>query len=210
MKNQELKFEDNLIKVIRTEKGYEVKLKLDKNVDVYINDDCVFSEYEEEGYKYIPLIMRDFIKKYSYDIGISDDNADVKGSYAECTNKIDFAIYFPKNKTQLITVRFSITDPLEDILNLVDDFYSDDEENEMNQAKTEITQIYNKMLNDLKVIGFKLQPSHSMGESFWGWQDIKFKTKNWNEKLFLKAIDIINEYGNSFDDIVKKHEWQTY
>lgn len=201
---KELKFEDNLIEVIKTEKGYEVKLKVNKNVDVYINDDCIFSEYEEEAYKYIPITIREFVKKHAYDIGIND------GSYAECSNKITFVMYFPKNKTQLITVRFSITDPLEDTLNRVEDFYSANEEDEMNKAKNEITELYNKMLNNLKEIRFELIPSHSMEEGFWGWQDIKFKAKDWNEELFLKAIDILNGYDSNFDKIVKKYNWRTY
>lgn len=207
MKNQELKFEDNLIEVIKTEKGYEVKLKLDKNVDVYINDDCIYSEYEEEAYKYIPTTIREFVKEHVYDIGIDNNSYDIKGTYAEMTNKIDFAMYFPKNKTQKITARFTMTDPLKDILYLIEDFYSSDEEDEMNKAKNEITQAYNKMTNDLKELGFKLEPSHSMNEGFWGWQDIKFKAKDWNKDLFLKAIDIINKYDSEFNIIVKKHEW---
>lgn len=204
--DNKIKFESNMIEVIKTDKGYDVKITADKNVDVYMNQECIYSEYESDSYKYVPINMRDFIKENAYDIGYND-GGDIDGSYVEI-NILgrDITMYFPRNKTKKIHARYTLTDPLKDVLYLMDEFEYENEQ-ELILAKEKVTNLYNNMIKGLKDLGFKLEYSHSMGESFWGWHDLVFNANNFNEEKFIKASEIIFKYDDDFGKLAKEYNW---
>jgi hypothetical protein len=202
--NKKIEFEGNVVEIIKTDKGYDIKLNVDKNTDIYINNECVYSEYEDEAYKYIPENLRAFVKEYGYDIGINN-SGDIVGSYADMMIGKDFTMYFPKNKTKKVVARFTITDTLETILDIVGDYIPRNMAEKEQEIKNEITKLYNTMINSLKEIGFTLYYSHSMGESFWGWQDLMFDAKEFDAVKFIKAVGIIAKYDDAFTKLVDEY-----
>lgn len=192
------------MEVIKTEKGYEVRVAGGKNVDVFVNNECIYSEYDNDAYKYVPVSMRDFVKKHSYDIGVND-NGDIKGTYAEVNVAgRDLTMYFPKNKTKKVHARYSITDPLETVLERIDDYEFKTDKVALS-VKDKITTMYNEMLTGLKELGFELIYSHSACESFWGWHDLTFKPADFNQEQFTKASKVIFKYDTEFTKLLKKY-----
>lgn len=200
-----IEFEGNIVEIVKTEKGYEVRLTIDKNVDVFVNSDCVHSEYEDEAYKYVPVNMREFIKENVVDID-NNDNGDIKGAYADiCIDGSEITLYFSKNKLDAIHARYSITDPLKDILYLVDD-YSFDTGQELLLVKEKVTDMYNAMTSGLKELGCELVYSHSMLDGFWGWHDLVFKPSDFNKEQFMAASKVILNYESAFTKLAKEYK----
>lgn len=204
MNNQILKFENNSVEVVKTEKGYDIKIKCDNNTDIYANKECIYAAYESEEYKYVPKNMREFIKNNQVWIGHIDEQKILTIDLIFLDEEI--SIYIPANITKPIIVRYSITDPLEDVLTYIGDYFSQDENEELKILEDKITKIYNDMTKGLKSLGFELIPSHSMCDFIWGWQDIKFMSKDFDGKVFEKVSKIIFKYNGEIEKLLKKYE----
>lgn len=198
-------FDGNVVEVIKTEKGFEVRVTGAKNVDVLVNGDCVYAEYVDVAYKHVPLNMRDFVKEHVYDIG-TNDSGDIKGAYADVSvSGRDLTIYFPMNQSEAIHARFTLTDPLDDVLCMLDE-YAYESEAEKDEIKSEVTSIYAVMTDGLKELGFELKYSHSMNERFWGWHDLVFKANEFDKKRFVAASAVIGQYDKDFDALITKYK----
>ena len=54
--------ENIITNIIQTDKGIKIDIK-GTTMDIIVNDETIYSKYDKEEYKYIPVNMRDFISK---------------------------------------------------------------------------------------------------------------------------------------------------
>lgn len=172
------------INVVQTEKGVEINI-LGNTPDVIVNDIVVYSEYEEEEYKYIPPYLRPFIKKYSYDwVGVNVKEAEL--GVELCIEGTSFLAMLPirKEKNSELRLRDWIIE-----YSIIEDKMGITVENGKEK--------FGKFLKAVKELGCDIRYSHG-GNDYDNWYDLVVPMKeSVKEETIVECVKLWNEYNQS-------------
>ncbi|MDF2879604.1 MAG: hypothetical protein K0R54_161 [Clostridiaceae bacterium] len=167
------------------------------NADIFINGVCIWSKYDKEEYKNIPSVMKEYIADNNSFIEENDDG--------ETTVDVDLnddivTFYFPKNNRKKITARVDFFNSLDEIESVyIRETESIDKET-ADKIMVELRNDFNEIMELSKKYKFDFVFSHSMGEKHYGWWDIKFTIKDWNEDNLKKFHSKISSLDKKVDN----------
>lgn len=167
----------------------------DKDFDVVVNEQTVYSAYEEKEYRLIPPIIRPFIEKHAYLLDEFEERkkpvvaADMTVAGESVTG------YFKSNTSKPIAFRF-ISVP--DGQGLVDDGLEERlEGSELELAKTNVKTLWDTLLETIQKEGYTFKLSHVMDYGYHGYWDVIVPLSDWNEEKFTRCAEAISTYVDS-------------
>jgi hypothetical protein len=140
-----------VVLTVQTDKGVLVKIK-GNSMDVQVNDDILYSPYDKEEYKYIPVELRDFVKEHLCEW---ENDITVK------TGKVEMNLYIQgeENYTTIPTNRAKSKDV--EFHNWLESYEKiRDYEVEIPNAEEK----YERLINDIKEIGYDFQFAYDGNE----------------------------------------------
>ena len=173
-----------------------------KDFDVVVNEQTVYSAYEQKEYRLIPPIMRPFIQEHSYILDEFQERkqpvvaADMTVASAEVT------AYFKGNTSKPIHFRFHsvpdgrglVEDGLEEYL----------EGSKLEQAKTEVKKLWDTLVSRIKEEGYEFKLSHVMDYGYNGYWDVIVSVADWNGETFTRCAEAIELYKDSIKTFYKE------
>lgn len=180
--------EEIMINVIRSDKGISVNIE-GNTMDVVVNGDLLYSKFDKEEYKYIPVNLRNFIAN---NLCSWEDDIRLKDTVVECTLEFDckeYCVQIPKNRAKSKTMYIS---------NWLNSYEKIANYNvEIINGKENFEQLISKMKN----IGydFVYRWDGNEYEDTWG---LKIDINDFNENKVMECIKSWNEYNANLEKYI--------
>ncbi|MBZ9693317.1 hypothetical protein [Clostridium sp. M14] len=187
----EINNEKIIISTIKTDKGILVKVK-GNSMDIQVNDEIIYSPYDKEEYKYIPVNLRDFVTEHLCEW---EDDIKVKDGKVEMNLYIEGEEIFANistNRARNKNIEFR---------NWLESYAKiRDYEIEIPQAEEK----YKKLINDIKEIGYNFQFAYS-GNEYDDVYKLIVQIKDFDKSKVYECINIWSEYNrylNKYIDMI--------
>lgn len=177
-----------VVLTIQTDKGIIVKIKGD-SMDVQVNDDIIYSKFDKEEYKYIPVELRGFVKEHlcewQEDIVIKDGKVEMN-LYIEGQENYTT---IPTNRAKSNNIEFHNWLESYEKIRYYDIEIPNAEEN------------YQKLINDIKNIGYDFKFAYD-GNEYDNTYKLIVPIKEFNKEKIYKCMNIWNEYNKYLDKYI--------
>ncbi|NFH01308.1 hypothetical protein FC831_13655 [Clostridium botulinum] len=187
----EINNEKIIISTIKTDKGILVKVK-GNSMDIQVNDEIIYSPYDKEEYKYIPVNLRDFVTEHlcewEDDIKVKDGKVEMNLYIEGEENYANISTNRARNKN------IEFRNWLESYAKIRD------YEIEIPQAEEK----YKKLINDIKEIGYNFQFAYS-GNEYDDVYKLIVPIKDFDKSKVYECINIWSEYNrylNKYIDMI--------
>lgn len=181
--------EDIIIAVHESEKGIRVEI-LGTSMDVFINGEEFYSKYDKEEYKYIPSNLRGFISKYFCDYS----ELKKEDGCVTCDISLEGKDYFVKISTKRAKDNSII---------FVNDLENYELVNEYKDVRIpNAKENFEKLIKQVKEIGYSLGYSHSGNETY-DWYQLIVPIDKFDEKKVLECVKLWQSYNETFDKYIK-------
>lgn len=203
MKNKQLNYEGVSITIEEDEKSPIVNIETE-DADIYVNGVLVWQKFEEEEYKYISPILRNYFHKNNPYLENDSNAKQVLVEFDVCEESVSF--FVPYNSKKLIGARVTLIDSIDELESDYIRNMQDIDDATADTIMIELKSIWKELEDTVKEVNFELKYSHSMGEYFYGWWDVLFSLSNWNEDNFVKVMEVasrfnetLGKYNNEYD-----------
>lgn len=187
------------IEVFKTEKGIVIKIN-GNEMDVFVNNEVVYSLYEKEEFKYVPRELRSFVDKYitTYSDGITKKGGKVFCQI--CLNSEDYYLIMPTNraKSKNVQIEFILYEKklIEENLGINIKKYID----------------YDTRLKEIKDVikrnGYELKYSTS-GNEYDNYYCVEIPISDFNEEKILDCFSYIKKFNIELYRIIRMKD-KTY
>lgn len=182
--------EDIKVEVIKTEKGIVININ-GSTVDVKVNGDLIYSKFDNENYKYIPVNMRSFVEK---NLCEWENDIVVEAKEVKCNIEFNGSEYYcilPKNKAKGNIVYF---------VNWLNSY------KKISGYEVEIPNAeenFNKLIESIREVGYDLVYKWDGNEydDSWG---LKLSINDFSEKKVFQCFKLWEDYNNELEKYISK------
>jgi len=195
--------------------GVNIEVKEDKkspivniitaDADIYVNGTLIWQQYEQDEYEFISPILRSFISRNNPYLERREKNKDTLAEFDVENQSVAFIIPFNTNKP--ITARVDLINSMEI---LESDYIRNTTvitEETADKIMFKLKKIWMELEQKVQASNFTLSYSHSMGESYYGWWDIDFLLKNWNEQNFIEVMKLVDKFNKTLNEYQDKYNF---
>lgn len=180
------------VETIETEKGIKVNI-VGNTMDVIVNNDILYSKFDNEDYKYIPVNIREFVEK---NLCSWSDGIVVKDEIVKCEVEINgeaYDIEIPKNtaKNKIMYIN--------NWLNSYDKISEYDVDIDVSKARER----FDKLLIDIKGVGYELVFRWD-GNEYDDIYGLKLNINDFNEDKVLECMELWEGYDSELAEYIKK------
>lgn len=204
MENKKFNHEGIDITIEKSEVSPIVEI-LTNDADIYVNGVLVWQRFEEEEYRCVPPILRDFLQENNPFFENDVENQTLLAEFDICNENISF--FIPYNAIKPISARIALISSMDELESEYIRNMSNIDDVDADRIVVELKSIWKRLEDRMEQSNFKLIYSHSMGEAFYAWWDIVFTLDNWNEDNFKKTIEIVREFNEKLSEYDKKYKF---
>lgn len=175
------------VEIVETEKGIVVNIK-GYTQDVVVNGEIIYSNYDNEHYKFVPVLIRPFIEKHLESFGTDLNKEVTELEIYLCINNREFLCLLPINraKSDYMLLRDWLLD------------YSLMDLNDELKFKAEA--MYKELLKDISDYGYTFEMSHG-GNDFDTWYELIIPIADFNEEKVLECLTLWDDYNSELYQI---------
>lgn len=174
-----------------------------ENADVVVNDNCIWSKYDQPEYMNVPVVLRDFI--YDRNTYLAMDGDLAVADLNQIDNYVCATFYMPNNQREAVYARLDLISSMED---LEDEYLrnrSDISEESADELIKEFKELFASIEQRVQEAGYRLSHSHDSGDFLHGWWDISFTLDKWNEEKFLAIWNAFNAFDKKLREVLTKY-----